>query len=104
MERIEFDGDELDAANNWHGGQSSMLYAIASTGALSRGTIRPVGDDGHPMMDAQWLAHLAERLEGEASDAADKAHNETLDDERDALESIAAKCRAAIAVLTPEAV
>jgi len=53
--------DELQLANNWHSGQSSMLYAIASTGALTRGTRRPSTDDGdgpRPMTDEEWSEDL----------------------------------------------
>lgn len=97
MDRIEFDSDELTAAEQWHGGQSSMLYAIASTGALSRGTIRPTDEDDKPMSDAAWLAYLADKLETEASKCARFADG----DDVWALESIAEKCRDAIAQLTP---
>lgn len=48
---LELEPEEIDAATSWHGGQSSMLYAVASTGSLSRGTIRPMGDDDQPMTD-----------------------------------------------------
>lgn len=67
---IIFDDDEIEAASHWHGGQSSMLYAVTSTGALSRGTIRPRTDDGEPMSDEEWMRDLAERLEVEAEHAA----------------------------------
>ena len=63
---IYFGDDEIKTASNWHGGQSSMLYAVASTGMLSRGTHRPRGID----TDAEWMADLASRLESEALDAA----------------------------------
>jgi len=67
---IDFDDEEIEAASHWYGGQGSMLYAITSTGALSRGTIRPRHDDGTPMTDEEWIVDLAERLESEAEDAA----------------------------------
>jgi len=67
---IDFDEEEIDAAGHWYGGQGSMLYAILSTGALSRGTIRPRNHDGSPMTDEEWMIDLAERLESEAEDAA----------------------------------
>ena len=120
MERIEFEPEELSVAGQWHGGQSSMLYAIASTGALSRGTQRPrvacdaCGDRGwNPevptercracrgarMTDRQWLAHLASKLECEAEDCAERAFESGLGDDADALNGIAEKCREAIAAL-----
>lgn len=70
---IDFDDEEIEAAGHWYGGQGSMLYAITSTGALSRGTIRPRNDDGSPMTDEEWIVDLAERLEGEAESAASDA-------------------------------
>jgi len=71
-DHLELSGEEVDAAISWHGGQSSMLYAVASTGALSRGTIRPYGDDG-PLTDDEWICHLASNLAWEARDAAKSA-------------------------------
>jgi hypothetical protein len=66
---IDFDEEEINAAGHWYGGQGSMLYAILSTGALSRGTIRPKHRDGTPMTDDEWMIDLAERLESEADAA-----------------------------------
>lgn len=71
-DEIFFDPEELEVAASWHDGQSSMLYAISSTGSLSRGTIRPRGDDG-PLTDEEWLSYLASALEDEAVRAADLA-------------------------------
>lgn len=72
-DEIIFDDEEIEAASHWYSGQGSMLYAITSTGALSRGTIRPRHDDGTPMTDEEWMIDLAERLEGEAEKAAREA-------------------------------
>ena len=72
-DEIIFDDEEIDAASHWYGGQGSMLYAVTSTGSLSRGTIRPRHDDGTPMSDEEWMIDLAERLEGEAEKAAREA-------------------------------
>lgn len=63
--RLEFDGDEIDAACSYNGGQSSMLYAVCSTGALSLGTRRPDPD----YTDGEWFAELLGRLESEVEDA-----------------------------------
>lgn len=49
-----------------------MLYAVASTGALKRGTTRPYG----ARTDAEWEYQLAERLEDEAADMATWARRE----------------------------
>ena len=67
---IDFDDEEIEAAGHWHGGQNSMLYAITSTGALSRGTIRPRHHEGGLMTDEEWIVDLAERLESEAEQSA----------------------------------
>lgn len=129
IDSIEFDQDELDAATSWHGGQSSMLYAISSTGSLKRGTerCRPRVDcdacgqfsyrgtwcttcHGAKMTDAQWLAYLARKLESEAEECAEHArerigasHEEDEPGEMEchvaAFDSIVAKCRAAIIAL-----
>lgn len=72
-DEIIFDDEELEAATHWYGGQGSMLYAVASTGALRRGTIRPRHEEGRPMTDEEWMIDLAERLESEAEDSAREA-------------------------------
>lgn len=38
MKEIEFDDSVQKFASEWHGGQNTMLYAIASTGKLSIGS------------------------------------------------------------------
>jgi hypothetical protein len=48
-------------ASVWHDGQDSLLYAVASTGDLTRGDedFRPWDDDeNRPMTDNEWQAHL----------------------------------------------
>jgi len=103
---LELTGDEIDAATSWHGGQSSMLYAVASTGALSRGTQRPYGEDG-PMSDDAWLQELASALASEAEECAGFATRqinspsentpeeiEEFERDREALLSMAAKADA----------
>jgi hypothetical protein len=105
MREIEFDDEEIDAATSWHGGGSSMLYAVSSTGALRRGTIRPHDEEGHPLTNEEWMRRLAEKLEGEAEDAAKDAkaqarkakgrEREELLREYDALLSIAYKAQSA---------
>jgi hypothetical protein len=81
---IEFDGDEVEAACAWHGGQSTMLYAVCSTGALALGSRRPHSD----MTDAEWFDDLKDGLESEVEDAIegaekqlDKAKSEDDEDE-----------------------
>lgn len=106
---MDFDTEELEAASHWHGGQSSMLYAIVSTGALSCGTIRPHSHDhDRPMTNAEWFADLVDRLDSEASSAASDAEKriaaldpddedseterEELEADLDGLQSIVLKC------------
>lgn len=114
-DRIDFDSEGVHVAMQWHGGQSTMLYAIGSTGALSRGTIRPHTEcdvcggfeweclncygRGQPMTDVQWLVHLAAELSVEANGAADDARDQGLCEDAEALDGIVAKCNEAIAKL-----
>ena len=56
----------IQLATDWHDGQSSMLYAVASTGSLSRGSVRPTTDDPpRPMTDYEWMLDLCEQLSSE---------------------------------------
>jgi len=67
------DPDRHVLAQEWHGGQSTTLYAIASTGALTLGTIRPTTfEDGtwRHMTDDEWTADLRQRLWVELADPA----------------------------------
>ena len=50
--------EELTLAQDWHGGQASMLYAVASTGALTRGSMQPIYVD----TDEEWNAALLHTL------------------------------------------
>lgn len=54
----------VELAKSWYCGSGSMLYAIASTGNLAHGSIRPTGDDG-PMSDDEWYKMLWSDLESE---------------------------------------
>lgn len=115
VDAIEFDSEELEAASSWHSGQTCMLYAIASTGTLKRGTRRPMHpDEDRPMTDAEWFADLCERLQSDAEESADMAQKRAEDIESgniepdsedeldellshvDALHSIARKCETAL--------
>lgn len=53
--------DYVQLCSDWHDGQSSMLYAIASTGNLTTGTVRPVYCD----TDLEWYADLYSSLYSE---------------------------------------
>jgi len=96
---IEFDSEAIRAAEHWHGGQSSMLYALASTGALSRGTIRPQSYEHDGLAtDDEWIDQLAGDLSMEAERAvkdclrmesnADGDERDDLRDDLDGLRSI----------------
>ena len=61
-EKISIPVEYVELCQNWHGGQSSMMYAVSSTGGLTRGTIRPKNDNDEPMTDDEWLCHLYETL------------------------------------------
>lgn len=53
--------EEREYATDWHGGQSSMLYAVSSTGALALGTVAP----SWTMNDDEWRQDLLFRLQRE---------------------------------------
>ena len=50
--------EERELAVGWHGGQGSMLYAVASHGHLARGSVMPY----HVDTDDEWNADLLDRL------------------------------------------
>ena len=58
MKEIQFDDAERKFASEWHGGQNSMLYAIASTGKLAIGS--ESFRRGRP--DVVWLYDLVHVL------------------------------------------
>lgn len=62
--------EEVALAVDWHGGQSTMLYAVASTGALSRGS------EGYRRgrTDSEWTADLLAELAGEVADVISSAN------------------------------
>lgn len=105
VDEILFDPDEIDAAAAWHGGGDSMLYAISSTGSLSRGTIRPYGVE----TDEEWMDELRQSLEWEATEAANLATKQAkrtrgkerrqLLDEAYSLSNIAEKARRGVSEL-----
>lgn len=46
-------------ASIWHSGQDDLLYAIASSGGLKRGTMRPINEDtGLPCNNLEWKLQL----------------------------------------------
>ena len=55
---------ELQLARDWHGGQGSMLYAVSSTGGLSRGSESSRGG----RTDEEWSADLLDRLARELAE------------------------------------
>lgn len=88
-------------AESWHSGQSSMLYAVASTGAVRRGSIRPY-EDGKPMTDYEWMLYLLLDAAGEfghAATLADREHPSDAETLREAEAWIAAKAEALDAVV-----
>lgn len=64
-------------ASYWYSGSGSMLYAVASTGGLTRGTIRPYYN-GQPLSDAEWDFYLWDSLRVELEVI--KPHIQTFDD------------------------
>ncbi len=76
---LEMPAHLSEVAQHWHSGQSSMLYAVASTGAVKRGSVRPQGDE-RPMTDAEWMLSLLDEAANEFRDAA--CHAEGGEDEQ----------------------
>lgn len=68
--------DERRLATDWHGGQTSMLYAVASTGVLSRGS------EGYRRgrTDEEWSADLLADLAGEVANVISSASRSALHD------------------------
>jgi len=60
----------------WHSGQASMLYAVASSGNLRRGTSRPWNyeADRHAT-DSEWNASLWRKLTQELENALSRAQH-----------------------------
>lgn len=75
-EQIDFTPEQIEVAGQWYGGQGDILYAVASTGALRRGTQRPTDDEGKPVDDDTWLYILAEALVTAASRTAHQARDQ----------------------------
>lgn len=52
---LEIPAEFVALAADWYSGQSDMLYAVASTGGLTMGTLRPYSfDRGRPYTDEEW--------------------------------------------------
>lgn len=69
---------ERELAADWHGGQSSMLYAVSSTGGLARGNVRPSWSGNVPMTDDEWAHDLICQLQSELQDI---SSDDTADDD-----------------------
>lgn len=79
---LEFDGHEIAAAQSWHGGQYTLLYAVASTGTLAF--------NYSDIADAE--EHFLCCLSSEASAAMEAAVEQGEMEHFEALTSIQAKC------------
>lgn len=67
---IQIPGEYVQLCSEWYDSQASMMYAIASTGGLTLGDIRPYTDDEEtnerrPMTDEEWYRSLWSDLESE---------------------------------------
>lgn len=61
---IKVPSEYVELASQWYSGQGDMLYAIASTGTIATGTIRPWNDDENRYMDdAEWIHSLVSSAE-----------------------------------------
>jgi hypothetical protein len=63
VDSIEIPFEFVELASHWHDGQDSLLYAIASTGNLTLGTIRPLDCE----TDEEWYLSLWDSLDCELS-------------------------------------
>lgn len=61
VDSIQIPHEFVCLARDWHDGQSSKLYAIASTANLTCGTIRPLGTHSRE----EWYFTLWNQLAGE---------------------------------------
>lgn len=72
LNRVDFPEEFVRIAGEWHGGLSCILYAVSSTGGLTRGSHRPSlwDDDANdyvPASDERWICHLWDTLESTLS-------------------------------------
>jgi hypothetical protein len=58
VDSIEIPCEYLELCNSWYDGMDDMLYAIASTGRLTIGSIRPRGAD----TDEKWYLSIWHNL------------------------------------------
>ena len=72
-EKIDF-VEFAELCSQWHGGQESMMYAIASTGSLSFGKYRPHGCED----DEIWMIRLLTNLKNEIKHCLPHAENDDI--------------------------
>ena len=79
---IQVPEEFIDLCNPWHSGQDSMMYAIASTGNLTTGDVRPYDayEDRH-YTDEEWYVNLFVQLEVEICQLL-KLSSPAVDDQR----------------------
>lgn len=56
LDSVQVPDEFVDLCSRWYDGSGSMMYAVASTGNLSRGSIRPLVDaeDDHQDDYGRW--------------------------------------------------
>lgn len=79
MIEIKIPDEYVQLCKDWYCGSSSMMYAVASTGGLTRGTIRPYTTDGRPYTDEEWQWSLWSELVCEIRDT----HNDGINSQTD---------------------
>ena len=87
---VEIPDEFINLASEWYCGDGDLLYAVASTGGLTLGSIRPRNEDGEPMSDTEWHVYLWDGLASDVLMAlrdARKGHEDA-----DALEDFATFC------------
>lgn len=72
IHKVQIPPSFVKLCQEWHSGVDSMIYAIASTGNLTPGTIRPYNDlKQREMTDEEWYIYLFELLLLELKDIKD---------------------------------
>jgi hypothetical protein len=114
LDRIQVPDEFVSLAYGWYDGQGSMLYAIASTGNLTRGSIRPLEDAGYwdesprrwvtayrQMTDLEWYRSLYSQLWSEVARLATYCREQSHEDS-DAMTEFEAWCDEQVSAIDAE--
>ena len=102
LKEIRIPDEYLAFASQWYSGQDDMMYALASTGDIGLGSIRPRDDDGAPMSDHAWHVYLWECLECDVRSCRYGMNQSYGDDDYDTANNFEDFCEATVRVLRAE--